>query len=136
MSDFPRFEPTASEVAAPYWDATREKRLVVQWCDDCDRSVWFPRAVCPVCLGTTLSWRDAAGTGTVYALTVEHRPQNPQLVSRAPYVVALVDLDEDVRLLTNVVNCAPGDVAIGQRVSVTWEALSDGRHLPLFEPAA
>jgi hypothetical protein len=136
VSDFPRFEPPISEIAEPYWDATREKRLVVQWCDDCDSPVWFPRAVCPVCVGTHLSWRAAAGTGTVHAITVENRPQNPRLAERAPYVIALVDLDEGVRLLTNVVNCAADDVAIGQRVRVTWEELSDGRHLPLFEPAA
>jgi uncharacterized OB-fold protein len=136
VSDFPRFEPPISDAAAPYWDATREKRLLLQWCDDCDTVVQFPRAVCPICLGTNLSWRDAAGTGTIYALTIEHRPQNPRMASRAPYAVALVDLDEGARLLTNIVTDAPDSVSIGQRVRVTWEELSDGRCLPLFEPAA
>jgi uncharacterized protein len=134
VSDFPRLEPPISDAALPYWDATREKKLVLQWCDDCDRPVQFPRAVCPVCLSTNLSWRDARGTGVVSAVTVEHRPQNPRMAARAPYAVALVDLDEGARLLTNVVNCPPENVAIGQRVRVTWEELSDGRHLPLFEP--
>jgi uncharacterized OB-fold protein len=49
-------------------------------------------------------------------------------------VVALVELDEGVRFLSNVVGVAPEDVAVGTAVQVTWEALSDGRHLPLFTP--
>lgn len=135
MSDaFPRFEPPVSAVAAPYWDATREKRLLVQWCDDCDRPVQFPRAVCPFCLGSSLGWREASGRATIYAVTVEHRPQNPRMAARAPYAVALVDLEEGVRLLTNVVTAEPLSLVAGQPVRVVWEELSDGRHLPLFEP--
>jgi hypothetical protein len=131
---FPRFEPPISEIATPYWDATREKKLLVQWCLDCDKPVQFPRAVCPICLGTNLAWREASGRGTIYAVTVEHRPQNPRMSARAPYAVALVDLDEGARLLTNVVTPDPLSLVIGQPVRVTWEELSDGRHLPLFEP--
>jgi hypothetical protein len=71
----------------------------------------------------------------VYAVTVEHRPQDPRLRDRAPYAVALVDLKEGVRVMTNVVGCDPNVVAAGMAVSVTWEELSDGRNLPLFEPA-
>ena len=122
-----RFEPPESEIAAPFWDATRESRLVLQWCTDCERPIWYPREVCPGCLGESLEWRDAGGGGVVYACTVEHK-------ASPPYVVALVELDEGVRLLSNVVGCPPEQVAVGDRVQVTWEALSDGRGLPLFEP--
>lgn len=135
MSEFPRFEPPASEVALPYWDATRERRLLVQWCLDCERPIFYPREVCPFCLGVRLEWREASGGGTVYAVTVEHRPQNPKMAERAPYAVALVDLDEGVRMLTSIVGTDPLAVRVGDRVRVAWEALSDGRHLPVFEPA-
>jgi uncharacterized OB-fold protein len=54
----------------------------------------------------------------------------------APYAVALIDLDEGVRMLSNVVGCPPDEVVVGMAVQVTWEALDDGRHLPLFEPVA
>jgi len=70
--------------------------------------------------------RDSSGQGAVYACTVEHKAE-------PPYVVALVELDEGVRLLSNVVGSPPDQVAIGDRVTVTWEPLSDGRNLPLFE---
>jgi uncharacterized OB-fold protein len=129
-----RIEPPADEVSEPFWEATRDGRLLVQWCLDCDGPVFFPRAVCPRCLGTALEWRPSHGTGTVYAATVEHRPQNPMMADRAPYVVALVDVDDGWRMLTGVVGCDPDEVVVGMRVTVTWEALSDGRRLPLFTP--
>ena len=132
MSEPTRFEPPISEVAEPFWDATREGRLLLQWCTACARPVWYPREVCPRCLGSTLEWRESQGRGVVYACTVEHKAQTRAL--EAPYVVALVELDEGVRLLSNVVGRPPERVAVGDRVRVRWETLSDGRRLPLFEP--
>jgi uncharacterized OB-fold protein len=128
-----RLEPPVSDAARPFWDATRDERLVIPWCTDCEQPFWYPREVCPACLGSAIDWKEASGRGVVYACTVEHTAQTPAL--EAPYVVALVELDEGVRLMTNVVGCPPDQVAVGDRVQVTWEALSDGRHLPLFAPA-
>jgi uncharacterized protein len=132
VSEPTRFEPPISEVAEPFWNATREGRLLLPWCTACARPVWYPREVCPRCLGSTLEWRESQGRGVVYACTVEHKAQTQALA--APYVVALVELDEGVRLLSNVVGRPPERVAVGDRVRVTWEPLSDGRRLPLFEP--
>jgi uncharacterized OB-fold protein len=132
VTEATRFEPPISAVAEPFWDATREGRLLLQWCTACARPVWYPREVCPRCLGSTLEWRESHGRGVVYAYTVEHKAQTRAL--EAPYVVALVELDEGVRLLSNVVGRPPERVAVGDRVQVTWETLPDGRQLPLFEP--
>ena len=71
----------------------------------------------------------------MHAVVVEHRPPSP-FDDDQPYAVALVDLDEGVRMVTNIVGCPPMDVRAGMTVHVTWEPLSDGRHLPLFEPEA
>jgi hypothetical protein len=134
-----RFEPPAGDDSGPFWEATREGRLVVQWCTDCDRGVFYPRAFCPHCAAgrSALEWRTASGRATVYAAVVEHRPEaaGAPFSGGEPYCVALVDLDEGVRMLTNVVGCPPGDVQAGMGVAVTWEPLSDGRQLPLFRPA-
>lgn len=129
-----RFVPPVSEAAVPFWDATRERRLVVQWCTACEEPVFFPREVCPSCLGTALEWRPASGRGAVYAVTVEHRPQNPAMAAMAPYAVALVELDEGVRLLTNLVGAPPESFAVDDPVQVVWEELPDGRNLPQFAP--
>jgi hypothetical protein len=122
-------------VSDPFWQATRERRLIMQWCRPCERVVFYPREVCPRCLGSELEWRDSTGIGTVYAFSVHYRTGSPEMMDRTPYAVALVDLDEGARLMTNIVGCDPDDVAVGMRVQVTWELLTDGRHLPLFEPS-
>lgn len=127
MAAIKRFVTAPSEAAAPFWDATRERRLDLQWCLDCEQPVHFPREVCPRCLGSRFDWRTASGEAEVYSVVVEHRAEEP-------YAVALVDLAEGVRMLTNVVGCPADDVSVGMAVKVTWEALDDGRHLPLFEP--
>jgi len=127
-------EPPVSDTTQPFWDATREQRLLIQWCTACGEPVWFPREVCPACLGSSLVWRPSSGLAEVYAFTVEHRPTMPTPFGDEPYVVALVELEEGPRLMTNVVGCAPDTVSVGMPVQVTWEALSDGRNLPLFEP--
>ncbi|MCU1357647.1 MAG: DNA-binding protein [Acidimicrobiales bacterium] len=129
-----RIEPPVTDVSRPFWDATREQRFLVQWCIDCEQPIFYPREVCPSCLGTDLEWRPSAGTGTVYAVSVQHRPAFPTMADRVPYAVALIDLDDGIRLMSNVVECDPETVAPGLAVTVRWELLSDGRHLPQFRP--
>jgi len=133
-----RFEPPVHPESAAFWEATRQGHLLVQWCTACDRGVFYPRVFCPRCGAGAgpLEWRRASGRGTVHAAVVEHRPDaaGARFSDGRPYCVALVDLEEGVRMLTNIVGCPPGDVVCGLSVSVTWEPLSDGRQLPLFEP--
>ena len=122
-----RFVSPPSPAAMPFWEASKEQKLVLQWCLDCEQPVHFPREVCPRCLGSRFDWREASGDAEVYSVVVEHRAEEP-------FAIALVDLAEGVRMLTNVVGCPADQVSVGMPVKVTWEALDDGRHLPLFEP--
>ena len=74
----------------------------------------------------------------MHAAVVEHRPEarrRRRSPDGEPYCIALVDLEEGVRMMTNVVGCPPDDVHSGMAVTVTWEPLSDGRQLALFRPA-
>lgn len=123
-------------MAEPFWAATRLPRLDLPWCTSCDRAIWYPRASCPGCLGTGIEWRPASGQGTVYAVSVQHRPAHPKLADRVPYAVALIDLAEGVRMMSAVIDCPPDDVSVGMPVTVAWEPLTDGRHLPVFAPAS
>lgn len=127
-----RLVPPISPAAEPFWAATRERRLVLQWCADCERAVHYPREACPRCLGEHLEFRPAAGTGEVYALSTMPVPGNPGMAGRAPYPVALVALPEGVRLLSNIVGDGALDAEVGDTVHVAWEPLPDGRHLPVF----
>ena len=120
--------PPLDSSIAPFWDGTRERRLLLPSCANgaCDGGVfWYPRPTCPRCLHSELEWVEAAGTGTVHAVSVQARTDDP-------YAVVLVALDEGIRLMSNTTST---EVEIGDRVTVTWEALDDGRHLWLFERA-
>jgi hypothetical protein len=128
-------EPQPTELSLPFWEATREQKLLLQWCTGCEQPIFYPRAACPTCRGTTFDWREASGRGSVYAVTVEHRPEMSSWRQEAPFAVALIALEEGVRMISNVIGCAPDDVTVGMPVVLTWDPLSDGRNLPQFSPA-
>ena len=129
------FEPPVSNASTRFWDATRGRRLLLPWCVACERPFWYPREVCPRCLGDAIEWREASGTGEVHAVSVQHRPGPMRDPAAGPYAVALVELTEGVRIMTNIVGCEPDAVTVGMAVGLTWQPLSDGRHLAQFEPA-
>jgi uncharacterized protein len=128
------FEPPLTAVAEPFWDATRRDELALQWCADCARFTWYPREVCPRCLATLLEWRVVSGNGTVYAVSVHHLAGPGRTAEDLPYAVALIDLDEGVRMMSNVVDTDPEAVRVGDAVRIAWKPLSDGRNLPQFSP--
>lgn len=131
-----RFEPQTSELTAPFWEASKEDRYLVQWCTGCNKAIYYPREACPGCLlADNLEWRDSPGRGVVYTFNVMHKPGLPFMTDRLPFVVALVTLDEGVRIVTNIVNCDPSEVSVGMSVKLAWEDLSDGRKIAVFEPA-
>jgi len=128
----PRPIPEASPYGEPYWAAAVDGRLVVQHCPRCNRLQHFPRPWCTACLHDALDYVEASGRGTVYSCTVVRRNPNPAFAARVPYVLALIDLDEGVRVMSNVIGCAPEAVTIGARVRVCFEATDDTHAVPCF----
>jgi hypothetical protein len=130
--------PHARGEERPFFEAATDGRLAIQRCPECGNMVFFPRTVCPHCRRDTPEWMDAAGTGTVYSFSVVVRSAISGYADEVPYVVALVTLDEGVRLMANIVNVAPDDVRIGMPVRVTFEHRGDraGEEIviPQFEP--
>lgn len=124
--------PFPTAVSEPYWDAAKEEKLVLQYCTSCDHYQFYPRPTCVVCLGTDLEWREAQGTGTIYSFTVVHRAPSQEFQD-TPYVVALVDLQEGVRMVSNIVGENPEAVRIGDRVKVCFETRGDSSSVPVFE---
>lgn len=122
--------PEPSAVSTPFWTATEKRQLVMQRCESCDQLVWYPRFVCPHCGGFSLRWEELSGNGVVYAVSVHHRAAHVAFAERVPYSVVLVDLDEGVRMMSNVFGSPP---TVGDAVSIGWLPLDDGRNLPIFE---
>ncbi|HEY7065437.1 MAG TPA: Zn-ribbon domain-containing OB-fold protein [Chloroflexota bacterium] len=129
--------PTPSAVSRPFWEAAKEHRLLYQRCRVCGTRVFYPRDICPgpECFGVaTLEWVESTGKGWVYAHTVSYQPANPAFADDVPYVLAVVELDEGVRMNTNIVNVDPNDVKIGMRVEVAWDDVTPEFTLPKFQP--
>jgi uncharacterized OB-fold protein len=127
--------PTVDPESAPYWSALKENRLILKHCRDCGRHHFYPRALCPHCHSDALEWSDARGTGSIYSFTVARRPAGPAFKADAPYVVAVIDLDEGARMMTNIVTDNVDAVRIGQRVAVQFDAVTDEDTLPKFRLA-
>lgn len=128
------FEPPQSAHGTPFWEASREERLVIPHDATTGQPFWYPREVAPGTLGGDVEWREASGEGTVYAVSVQHKTGPGRDPDDGPYAVVLVDLPEGVRIMSNVVGCPPDEVAVGMAVRVRWHELSDGRKLPMVEP--
>jgi uncharacterized OB-fold protein len=126
-------EPTPSLVGREYWERCARGELAAQRCDSCGLLRRYLTRVCPSCKSTDYKWEALTGAGTVYASTVNRFPLSAEF--EAPYVVALVDLDEGLRVMTNIIGCDPESVAPGMRVTVAFERVSDEITLPLFKPA-
>ena len=122
--------PAPDAETAPFWDAVNTGRLDVQRCNSCRRHVFYPRSVCPHCGGVDLKWVTVSGMGTVYSFTVVHRAP-AEFQAEAPYVVALVELEEGVRMLTRLIDVEASAVRVAMPVEV---AFSGEPRLPYFRP--
>ena len=136
MPDYTGPIPVPTPETRPFWEAARRHELHLQRCRSCGRHFFYPRATCPHCLASDLEWRPASGRGTLHTFTVVYRGQRDFPLG-TPYVIAIVELAEGPRLMTNLVGIAadPAAIRIGMPVEVTFEDVSADVALPRFRPA-
>lgn len=126
--------PNPGGTSAEHWQQAAEGRLALPHCAACQRFHWPPRARCPHCRGEA-EWRSASGKGRVVSFSIVRRAVNPELNDHAPYVVAFVELDEGVRIFSNIVGVEPEAVRTGMRVRCRFEtALDAAVRVPVFAP--
>ena len=126
--------PPPTPESQPFWDACARHELHLQRCDACDR-FWFPPANhCQHCWSDRFSWQPLSGRAEVYSFTVFRRAYSPELADQLPYVVAVVELEEGPRMVTNVVGCEPDAVRVGMPVEVTFTDIAEGAALHAFQP--
>jgi uncharacterized OB-fold protein len=129
-----RLLPSTTKVEAPFWNEAKKNNLVLQKCVDCNKFIFYPRLYCPHCLSPALTWEKASGKGKVYTYTVVVSNCHSSFISNLPFVIAIIELDEGVRMLSNVVGCGPEDVRCDMPVEVVFEELNDDFNLPKFKP--
>jgi hypothetical protein len=131
-SDLPA--PIVNADSAAYWEGARRDKLRLQRCGDCRTLRFFPRYLCTACGSDRTEWSEVSGRGTVHSFTIVHRAAFPEFQAITPYVVALIDLEEGPRMMTNIVGDDAREVAIGDAVEVVFEARgSEGAKVPQFK---
>jgi uncharacterized OB-fold protein len=128
--------PLANSDTKPFWDGCAEGQLLLQRCAACGAYRHPPSPVCPKCLGEKHEWVASSGRGTVYTFTVVREMRARGWDKMVPYVLAVIELEEGPRMLTNLVDVAPEAVAIGMPVVATFAELDGTTKLPLFRPGS
>ena len=125
--------PQPDALTAPFWEACRRRALEVSVCTDCGHRFLPPGPCCPQCWSRRLAPQKVSGRGRVFSFAVYRRTYHPAMP--APYVVALIELDEGPRLISNIVGCTPEKVAVDMPVEVRFEVVGDFT-LPRFAPVS
>ena len=135
--DRPLPQPITPE-ARPYWDGARDGKLMIPRCQACGWPFMYPRVACPFCASRDIAWIQASGRGRLHSFAIAHQILNKAFKVKTPVVLAMVELDEGPRLLTNLVNVAPDPTVLkcDIPVEVVFEKLTDQVTLPMFQPAA
>ncbi len=128
--------PAMQGSAGEFYGWCRQHELRFQRCTDCGTWRHVPREMCAGCGSQAWAWERSSGRGTVFSWTVAARPMHPAFAARTPYAPVIVEMDEGVRLLSEVVDCAPEELVIGMPVEVTFAELTPEISLPKFRRRA
>ena len=126
--------PRPSTTTRPFWDGLNERKVQIQRCEGCDTWVFYPRTRCPSCLSDQLIWREVSGRGVLYTYTLARQPTAPHFADETPQQLAVVELDEGVRMTSTLVNVEPTDIVIGMRLRPYFDQVTDAVTLLRYQP--
>ena len=136
MSSYAKPLPEITDLTKPLWEASKRGELVIQKCRKCSHMQWYPRPSCGNCASRDLEWSKVSGKGKVYSFTIVRQVigNSPEFQKDIPFVVAEIDLEEGVRIYSNVVGVNPEEVKVDMPVEVTFEECTPEISLPKFKP--
>jgi uncharacterized OB-fold protein len=120
-----------------YWEKAKAHELWLRQCDDCGNAYFYPRDISPCCFSKNTSWIQASGKAKLFTFAIVHRPPHPGFREIAPYVAAIVELEEGPKFPTNIVidDPTPENLQIDMALEVTFDDITDTIALPKFKPA-
>lgn len=129
--------PIPSPETEFFWEKVRQHELWIQRCKDCNHPYFYPRPLCPRCLSRNVEWFKASGRGTLYSYMINHRPA-PGFEEEAPYAIAIVQLEEGPRMMTNIVGIenTPEKLVLDMPLEVTFEDVLPDVTIPKWKPAS
>ena len=130
-----RPKPVPTPETRHFWDGTREHKLLLQQCEACTHIYFPPRPFCPACSERSVKTVSASGRARLYSYVIGQRPA-PGL--EPPYSIAVVELEEGPRMMSNIVDCpqTPEALELDMALEVVWHVIDDEITLPLFRPVA
>ncbi len=118
----------------PYWDYIRQHELRVQKCVKCGKLHYPVSPICPHCMSLESEWTRLSGKGKVISFVIVHRGRSPLFPPNSPYVVGIIEMEEGIRMLSNVVGCKPEEVKMDMPVEVVFEDVGPELTVPRFKP--
>ncbi len=135
MAEYRKPLPVTSwEETKEYWEGCKSHELRIQRCRDCRTYRWYPRPMCQKCNSMNTEWIKTGGRGTLYSWTVVVHATGAVWTEEVPYIVAIVELEEGVRMLSNMVDCQPEELWVGMPVEVVFHDATEQVSLPKFKP--
>jgi uncharacterized OB-fold protein len=134
MAEWKKPLPTISGETKPFWDSCRKGELIIQQCSNCNEYQYYPRGICSNCWTNDVKWIHSTGKGKVWTYTITYQNRTPGFAEDVPYVLALVELEEGVKMFTNIIACDPKEVRIGMEVEVTFVKANNFITIPYFQP--
>ena len=132
MKEYRKPLPKPTPWSTPFWDGCKNKKLLIQQCKDCKKHVFYPKLFCPFCLSQKLGWIEASGKGKIYSYTIVHSYQPTEFSKDVPYAVAIIELKEGVRMMSNLVESDLEKVRCDLDVEVVFEDVTHEFTLPKF----
>lgn len=126
--------PTPTVETRKYWDACQQEKIIIQQCKECEHVQFYPRLMCTKCSSREVGWIESSGLARVITYTIVHRPILPAYQQEAPYILAVVQLEEGPTMMTNIVNCIHDSIKCGLEVKVIFQNWANGFLVPVFEP--
>lgn len=114
-----------------YWDKLKEGSLYLQQCAHCNKFIFYPRNLCPYCFGSELDWKKVSGRGRVYSYTVVHLSALPEFAEETPYIYAIIELAEGVKMPATIINCPVNELKVDAPVELLMIE-KHNRKLPVF----
>ena len=132
MKDYNKPLPTPTPWSQYFWDGCKEGKLYIQQCKDCGKNIFYPKLYCPFCLSKELAWIQATGKGRIYTYMVVYAYQPTEFEEDVPYAVAVIDLEEGVRMMSNIVESDLEGVCCDAPVEVLFDKVTEEITLPKF----
>lgn len=126
--------PKPKKWSQPFWDAAKKHKLVLKKCKDCGHIDHPPYLYCTNCMSDNSEWVEASGKGKLYAYAINEYMVPFPFWDDMPYVVAMIDLDEGVRMISNVIECEQDKLKNGMELEVVFDDVSEGFTLPKWKP--